>query len=363
MFPPVNPATKPHDPQRLEGTPAALAPGEVPLAPPWQRRVLIAAGSYNIVWGTWVVLRPDDVFRWTGTPLPTLPELWQCIGMFVLVWGIGYLIAASDPWRHWPIVLVGMLGKIFGPIGFAMAVTSDQLPWSWGWTIVTNDLIWWVPFTMILIGAARAHLGPDVRLRTAVAQRRTVESFDPCDLPEAPDAVDVSDNSSRAALLARTRSTADGVPPPELLLVFMRHSGCVFCREALSTLAQWRERIEASGMQLVLVHLDEHHARFSSLAARHGLDGVELIADPERRLYRAFELRSAPIRAHFTWRQWLSGVRAWLGTAQFLGGPNGDVLQLPGIVHIAGGEVVRSVLADRSGTRIDVRPFLADGDA
>ena len=169
--------------------------------------------------------------------------------------------------------------------------------------------------------------------------------------------------SSRAALLARTRSTADGVPPPELLVVFMRHSGCVFCREALTTLAQWRARIEARGMQLVLVHLDENHARFASLAARNGLDGVELVADTERRLYRAFELRSAPIKAHFTWRQWLAGARAWLGTGQFLRGPNGDVLQLPGVVHIAGGDVVHSVLADRSGTRIDVRPFLADDAA
>jgi hypothetical protein len=109
----------------------------------------------------------------------------------------------------------------------------------------------------------------------------------------------------------------------------------------------------------VLVHLNEDPARFASLAARNGLDGVELIADPQRLLYRAFELRSAPIKEHFTWRQWLSGIRAWLGTGQFVGAAQGDVLQLPGIVHIAGGEVVRSVLADRSGARIDLRPFVS----
>ena len=42
--------------------------------------------------------------------------------MIVGVYGIGYAIASTDPLRHWPIVLVNSLGKIFGPIGFAQAL-------------------------------------------------------------------------------------------------------------------------------------------------------------------------------------------------------------------------------------------------
>jgi small multidrug resistance pump len=52
-------------------------------------------------------------------------------------------------------VLVGLLGKIFGPIGFVGAVTSGRFPLAMGWTIVTNDLIWWIPFGLILWGAWR----------------------------------------------------------------------------------------------------------------------------------------------------------------------------------------------------------------
>ena len=40
--------------------------------------------------------------------------------------------------------------KIFGPIGFVGAVTSGRFPLAMGWTIVTNDLIWWLPFGVIL---------------------------------------------------------------------------------------------------------------------------------------------------------------------------------------------------------------------
>jgi hypothetical protein len=73
--------------------------------------------------------------------------------MIVGVYGVGYGIAARDPFRHWPIVLVGLLGKIFGPIGFIGAVTSGRFPLAMGWTILTNDLIWWVPFAGILWSA------------------------------------------------------------------------------------------------------------------------------------------------------------------------------------------------------------------
>jgi hypothetical protein len=99
------------------------------------------------------------VFRLTGMdPLPNYPELWQCIGMIVGVYGIGYWIAARDPVRHWPIVLVGLLGKIFGPIGFLLAVLNDRFPFEMGLTILTNDLIWWIPFGLILWNARRQNL-------------------------------------------------------------------------------------------------------------------------------------------------------------------------------------------------------------
>ena len=112
--------------------------------------VLRAAAVYNLAWGAVVVLFPLAPFRWAGMDPPNYPELWQCIGMIVGVYGVGYWIAATDPRRHWPIVLVGLLGKIFGPIGFVSAAARGTLPWVAGWTIVTNDLIWWFPFLSIL---------------------------------------------------------------------------------------------------------------------------------------------------------------------------------------------------------------------
>ncbi len=123
-------------------------------APHWMGVWLWAAGIYNVAWGAWVILDPHALFRWSDLPQPNYPQIWQCVGMIVGVYGVGYMIAACDPVRHWPIVLVGLLGKIFGPIGFLSAVLSGELPWKFGSTIITNDVIWWIPFGAILLYAA-----------------------------------------------------------------------------------------------------------------------------------------------------------------------------------------------------------------
>lgn len=129
------------------------------VTPRWMTRVLLAAAAYNMLWGAFAVLAPNAPFPWIGLEPPRYPELWQCIGMIVGVYGVGYAIAAFNPYRHWPIVLVGLLGKVFGPIGYVWSAAQGGLPWIGGLTILTNDLIWWVPFALILRGALRAHRG------------------------------------------------------------------------------------------------------------------------------------------------------------------------------------------------------------
>jgi len=123
------------------------------------RWTLLAAAVYNGAWGAWVVCAPLQPFRLAGMEVPRYPEVWQCVGMIVGVFGIGYAIAAFDPVRHWPIVLVGLLGKVLGPLGFLAAALEGRLPWHAGWTIVTNDLIWWGPFAAILLHAHRVERG------------------------------------------------------------------------------------------------------------------------------------------------------------------------------------------------------------
>jgi len=145
--------------------------------------VLAAAAVYNLAWGAFAILFPRVPFDWLGIEPPNYLSLWQCIGMIVGVYGVGYAIAAVDPLRHWPIVLVGLLGKILGPIGFVGAATRGELPWLAGLTIVSNDLIWWVPFGLILLharrnGSANEHGFAEKKFGEAVSEKTFASTAD-----------------------------------------------------------------------------------------------------------------------------------------------------------------------------------------
>jgi hypothetical protein len=185
----------------------------------WMRRWLIAAGVYNIAWGAVMALAPEWSLGLLGVAPPSKevwPQLWACIGMIVGVYGVGYLAAARDPARHWPMVLVGLLGKVFGPIGFALAAARGQLPWSMVATILTNDVLWWVPFSMMLWHAARA------------AQPAP---------PAGTVSVDAALDALRGDDTRTLRALTDERPT---LVVLLRHSGCTFCKQTLSDLSRWQ---------------------------------------------------------------------------------------------------------------------------
>ncbi|MBL7853107.1 MAG: alkyl hydroperoxide reductase [Cyclobacteriaceae bacterium] len=114
------------------------------------RLTLRAAAAYNVLWGAWVVLFPAHFFVLTGMAVPDHLMIWQGMGMVIGVYGLGYWWASSDAVRHWPIVAVGFLGKIFGPLGFAFNYVQGVVPFSFFYTLITNDFIWWVPFFLIL---------------------------------------------------------------------------------------------------------------------------------------------------------------------------------------------------------------------
>jgi hypothetical protein len=118
--------------------------------------VLRVAAVYNIVWGAWQVLAPNSYFDLMGmTPL-NHPMVWQGLGMVIGLYGLAYYWASFDYVRHWPIVAIGMMGKVFGPIGYVFNILMGTAPVSFGYTLITNDLLWWAPFVMMLNHARKA---------------------------------------------------------------------------------------------------------------------------------------------------------------------------------------------------------------
>ncbi len=271
--------------------------------------VLLVAAFYNILWGIVTIFWPELFFNFSGMDLPRYPELWQCIGMIVGVYGVGYFIAAFNPYRHWPIVLVGLMGKIFGPIGFVNAFLDGSFTLAAGYNILFNDLIWWIPFILILRGAYYYH--NDLMLEKIDNDHLEFEK------------------SLRKFKLSDGLSLFEQSQISPTLIVFLRHFGCTFCREALQDLAQVKDEIYESGKEIVVVHMiDPDQAQY--ILDEFNLGELAHISDPEKELYAAFKLERGNFFQLFGfkvwWRGFLAGVMGGLGVGRM----QGDGFQMPG---------------------------------
>jgi len=117
--------------------------------------VLILAALYNLAFGAWAVLRPGDFFACFGLAAPNHPAIWRCLGMVIGVYGAGYAWAALRPDLAKPIVALGLAGKLLGPIGWVATVASGEWPVRTFTLILFNDLVWWLPFGLILLDGTR----------------------------------------------------------------------------------------------------------------------------------------------------------------------------------------------------------------
>jgi peroxiredoxin len=122
-----------------------------------------------------------------------------------------------------------------------------------------------------------------------------------------------------------------------VFLVFLRHFGCTFCREAVADLSERRKAIEAKGTPLAFVHLGtEEKAKW--FFTPYGLVDVPRFSDPEARLYQAFGLVRAELRQYLNRESLLRMFGAFLH-GHFVGFPAGDVQRMPGVFLLQNAEI------------------------
>jgi len=115
--------------------------------------VFAAAGLYNIAWGLYSAFNPQWLFRYAGMPLQNYPQVFACLGMVIGLYGILYWEVARAPERGWLLAAIGLTGKVLGPIGLARLIWSGAWPRATLLISLTNDFIWWLPFSLYLYDA------------------------------------------------------------------------------------------------------------------------------------------------------------------------------------------------------------------
>jgi thiol-disulfide isomerase/thioredoxin len=127
-----------------------------------------------------------------------------------------------------------------------------------------------------------------------------------------------------------------------VLLVFLRHFGCAFCRQAISDISELKGELDRRGVRPVFVHLGPPELA-KVYFEYYGIGDVERVSDPEARIYRhpVFQLgRKHPLWQLVTpkvWWGWLKGAIFKHG----IGKIEGDGHQMPGIFFLKGPKIVR----------------------
>jgi peroxiredoxin len=127
-----------------------------------------------------------------------------------------------------------------------------------------------------------------------------------------------------------------------VLLVFLRHFGCSFCRQAISDVAELKPELDKRGVRPVFVHLGTPE-RAKPFFDYYGIGDVERVSDPEARVYQ-LPLFALP-RMHpaltllqpSVWMGWLKGAIFKHG----IGAIKEDGHQMQGIFFLRGPKIVR----------------------
>ena len=127
-----------------------------------------------------------------------------------------------------------------------------------------------------------------------------------------------------------------------VLLIFLRHFGCSFCRQAISDVAELRGELSARGVRPVFVHLGTPE-RAKPFFDYYGIGDVERVSDPDGTVYRHPIFALA--RVNPVWH--LVNPAVWLGWAKGalfkhgIGTMKEDAHQMPGLFFLKGTKIVR----------------------
>ncbi|WP_321474559.1 peroxiredoxin-like family protein [uncultured Paludibaculum sp.] len=309
--------------------------------PDWTKWALRAAGSWNLILAAVALFSPEILLRYLlfGRPVPSglAMDFLGAAAVLTAVFGVGLWLAASNAFRHWPVVLMGFLAKLTLGLGLAQAIVLHRIDPA-AWLLVILDGMVWVPVFAVILSSAHEML---------LDVRRTV----------SPDLL----------RFAMRRKTQYGITLDEhtrltpVLLVFLRHTGCMFCRETVSDLARRQAEIEAQGARLVVVHMGRE-AQAVDFFGHYGLENVPRISDPERALYRAFALGRGSLLDLFGPKVWWRGFQAAILARHGLGRPAGDGFQMPGAFLLFHGELVRSYRHQSPADRPDYLALVTGRD-
>ena len=143
-----------------------------------------------------------------------------------------------------------------------------------------------------------------------------------------------------------------------LLLVFLRHFGCIFCREALQDLSKLQDEIFEKGGDLVFVHMSDKETA-EQYFQRYKLKNPKWISDPDCNYYEQFGLLKGTLNQLFGFKTWVRGFDSAVLKGNGMSWKQlGDGFQMPGVFLIERGDIKYSFIHNSVADRPDYLKIL-----
>jgi len=143
-----------------------------------------------------------------------------------------------------------------------------------------------------------------------------------------------------------------------LMVVFLRHFGCIFCKEALKDLSKKKAQLEMKGINLVFVHMSDHETA-QEYFSNYDLNSFYSVSDPECKVYEDFGLVKGSFGQLFGLTVMIRGIQANMDGNAFSLKHIGDGFQMPGIFLINQGSIEESFIHNRVSDKPDYEDLIS----
>lgn len=153
-------------------------------------------------------------------------------------------------------------------------------------------------------------------------------------------------------------SIADLSDQSPVLLVFLRHFGCVFCKDSMHEVSKNKAKFEKEGIKVVLVHMSDYQTASVYFKKFH-IGDLEQVSDTDCKYYSAFGLVKGSFSQLFGLKTWIRGFEI-AASKQMVPGliRIGDGLQMPGIFLIKEGYIIDSFIHNSVADKPNYESFI-----
>lgn len=298
----------------------------------WMKGILFLASITSLVSGIQYLLFPGFIFKLAGLPIPGYNFIWQSLGALDILFAATFMITAFNIYRHWVSILLVLLFKLFSTAIFLNDAIEQPELWNMSNYIFIDNILWLIPLTAVLVGVYKYSSAVDNILINLYSSDFGEFSLDMFETNEDENLLELSEKQP-------------------VMLVFLRHFGCTFCRESIKDISEIRGEIESKGTKIIVVHMLEDENSALEQLEKYGLPDVSAISDPECILYKMFKLRRGTLLQLIGPKVIFRGIVAGIFKGLGIGPEKGDLHQMPGVFLLHKGKIIKQFVHKSAADR------------